>query len=65
MGHTILEAMKKQRLAWSCALIVGLFLTLVGHVPVFPVLGGCALAVAISTLRSASKTRPAMTRGGR
>jgi hypothetical protein len=63
----IFELAKQQRLAWSCAAIVGLFLVLVGHVPLFAVMAGCALAISISMLRSASKShpRPVRLRGGR
>jgi hypothetical protein len=43
---------KQQRLAWSCALIVVLFLILVGHAPMLPVLAGGALAVGIAVIRS-------------
>jgi hypothetical protein len=61
-----LELAKTQRIAWSCALVVGLFLTWYGHVPVFPVLLGCVLAVSISTMRAwpRLKAKPAI-RGGR
>jgi hypothetical protein len=48
----MLEVAKKQRLAWSCALIATLFLTLYGHAPVLPVVAGCLLAVGIATLRA-------------
>ncbi len=67
MIDTLLETMKKQRLAWSWAVVVGLFLVLLGHAPVFPVIAGCALAIAISTLRSASRSQPrdGRVRGGR
>jgi hypothetical protein len=67
MTETLLETVKKQRLAWSWAVIVGLFLVLLGHAPVLPVIAGCALAIAISTLRSASRTQPrdVRVRGGR
>jgi hypothetical protein len=63
----LFESIKKQRLAWSWAVIVGLFLILLGHAPVFPVIGGCALAIAISTLRSASTGQAGTVRlrGGR
>jgi predicted PurR-regulated permease PerM len=43
---------KQQRLAWSCALIVILFLVLVGHAPVLPVVAGGALAVGVAVIRS-------------
>ncbi len=46
------EVMKHQRLACSCALIIGLFLVLMGHAPVLPVIAGCALGIAMITLRS-------------
>jgi hypothetical protein len=64
---TLFEIMKKQRLAWSWAVIIALFLVLLGHAPVFPVIAGCALAIAFSTLRSASSSRPGPggLRGGR
>ncbi len=67
MIDTLLETVKKQRLAWSWAVIVGLFLVLLGHAPVFPVIAGCALAIAISTLRAASGSQPRRVRlrGGR
>ncbi len=67
MFDTLLETLKKQRMAWSWAVIVGLFLVLLGHAPVFPVIAGCGLAIAISTLRSAprSPVRPVRVRGGR
>ncbi len=50
--QTVVDFLKQQRLVWSCALIVGLFLVLVGHIPVFPVLAGCAFAIVISVLRT-------------
>jgi len=67
MNRTIIEQLKQQRQAWAWALIVGLLLVLVGHAPVFPVVGGCALAVAASTLRSnfKSKLSAPPVRGGR
>lgn len=67
MFDTLLETLKKQRMAWSWAVIIGLFLILLGHAPVFPVIAGCALAIAISTLRSASGSQAGTVRirGGR
>ena len=58
MMDTLFESIKKQRLAWSWAVIIGFFLVVLGHAPVFPVIAGCALAIAISTLRSASSSQP-------
>jgi len=49
---TFLETLKKQRLAWSWAVVVGLFLVVVGHAPVLPVIAGCLLAVGISVMRA-------------
>jgi hypothetical protein len=67
MTDRLFETIKKQRLAWSWAVIVGLFLILLGHAPVLPVIAGCALAIAISMLRSVprSQVRPVRARGGR
>lgn len=67
MTDRLFETIKKQRLAWSWAVIVGLFLILLGHAPVFPVIAGCALAIAISTLRSAPRSQAGTVRlrGGR
>ena len=67
MTRTTFQQLKQQRQVWAWALIVGLLLVLVGHAPVFPVVGGCALAVAFSTLRTAFKSKLSATpvRGGR
>jgi hypothetical protein len=67
MIHKIIESIKKQRMAWSWSLIIGLFLVLVGHAPVVPVITGCALAIAYSTWRTRSITRfkAVSLRGGR
>ena len=48
----ILEAVKHQRLAWSCAIIVGLFLTVIGRAPVLPVAAGCILAIGFAVMRA-------------
>ena len=52
MLDTLLETLKKQRMAWSWAVIIGLFLVVVGHAPVVPVIAGCLLAVGFSVLRA-------------
>jgi hypothetical protein len=67
MIHTIMESIKKQRMVWAWSVIIGLFLVLVGHAPVLPVITGCALAIAYSSWRSRSMTRlkPMPVRGGR
>jgi len=51
MLQNFFESLKKQRLAWSCAAVVAFILSVYGHAPVLPVLGGCLLAVGISALR--------------
>lgn len=66
MLQAVYDAVKRQRLAWSWALIVGLFLILWGHAPVLPVVLGCVFAVAITMFRSwPGAGRKAMPRGGR
>jgi hypothetical protein len=50
--QTAYAVTKQQRLAWSCAIIVGLFLVLVGHAPALPVFAGCILAIMLAVLRS-------------
>ncbi len=52
MCDTLLEILKKQRLVWSWAVIVGLFLIVAGHAPIVPVIAGCMLAVGFSVLRA-------------
>ncbi|MGH9504650.1 MAG: hypothetical protein ACRD20_17490 [Terriglobales bacterium] len=52
MLNTMLDTLKKQRMAWSWAVVVGLFLVVAGHAPVLPVIAGCLLAVGISVLRA-------------
>ena len=48
------ELAKQQRIAWSCAVLVAMFLCLYGHAPVLPVITGCLLAIGIAILRSNS-----------
>lgn len=52
MMGTVFAAVKRQKAAWSCAVLVGLFLTVYGHAPVLPVAAGCALAVGLAVLRT-------------
>lgn len=52
MKQRIYESVKEHRLAWSWAVIIGLFLTVGGRAPVLPVLAGCILGVLMSVLRS-------------
>jgi hypothetical protein len=69
MLQTAYQVVRQQRLAWSFSVIVGLFLILMGHAPVLPVLVGCALAVGLSALRSwpkhATQENVRPVRGGR
>ena len=62
---SLYEIVKAQRLAWSCAVFVGLFLVWVGHVPVLPVLAGCLLGVAVSILKSWPHLKPKSVVRGR
>jgi MFS superfamily sulfate permease-like transporter len=52
MGRTLYDAVRQQRLAGSCAVVVGLMLIVVAHAPVVPVVVGCVVAVLMSILRS-------------
>ena len=61
MIRTVWEAAKRQRLAWSCAIVVGLFLIVIGHAPILPVIGGCIFAIAFAVLRA----WPSPARGGK
>jgi hypothetical protein len=67
MIKALIETLKNERMVWSWAVVIGLFLVFAGHAPVLPVIAGCLLAVTMSALRSTSKNRPkpALTRGGR
>jgi len=58
MVEMLLGILKKQRMAWSWAVIIGLFLIVVGHAPILPVIAGCSLAVGISVLRAWPSVRP-------
>jgi hypothetical protein len=63
---TLLETLKKQRLAWSWAVVIGLFLVVIGHAPILPVIAGCLLAVGISVMRAWPRvTAKAAVRGSR
>ena len=66
MVETLLGILKKQRMAWSWAVIIGLFLIVAGHAPILPVIAGCLLAVGISVLRAWPRVSPkAVVRGTR
>ncbi len=67
MIRALVEMLKKERMAWSWAVVIGLFLVIAGHAPILPVIAGCLLAVTMTVLRSTSKNKPkpVLTRGGR
>ncbi len=50
--NKILESFKQNRQIWAWAVIVCLFLVLVGHAPVLPIVTGGLLAVAVTSLRA-------------
>jgi uncharacterized membrane protein len=52
--NVILENFKQNRQVWAWAVIVSLFLILVGHAPVLPIVSGGLLAVVITSLRALS-----------
>jgi len=56
------RVLKQQRMALSCALIVGLVLVLLMHAPVLPVVLGCVLASGLAIYRSVTNHS---ARGGR
>lgn len=51
------EVIKQQRILWGCALVVGFILIYYGNAPIIPVIAGCALVVAVSSLRSRFSSR--------
>ena len=51
-----IRVLKQQRLALSCALVVGLVLILLVHAPVLPVVVGCLFASGIAVYRSVAHT---------
>jgi hypothetical protein len=52
MLRTVLELVKQQRLTWSSAILVAMFLSVFGHAPVLPVIAGCLLAIGIAVVRA-------------
>jgi len=52
--NAIVEMFKQNRQVWAWALIISLFLILVGHAPVMPIITGGLLAVLITSLRAMS-----------
>src|SRR2546426_8710126 len=51
------EALKQQRIAWGCALVVGFILIYYGGAPIVPVIVGCSLVPGISAFRSWLRSR--------
>ena len=68
MMHKLFATIRQNRVLWSCALLVALFLVAVGHAPAIPVLAGCAFAIVLTTMRSTPGHRPKLktfsVRGG-
>lgn len=56
-----IRVLKQQRMALSCALIVGVVLVLLMHAPVLPVVLGCVLASGLAIYRSVAN---ASAKGG-
>jgi len=52
--NAIVEMFKQNRQVWAWAVIISLFLILVGHAPVLPIVTGGLLAVIITSLRALS-----------
>ena len=52
MLDTLIDVLKKQKMAWSWAVIVGLLLVVVAHAPVLPIVAGSLLAVGVCVLRA-------------
>jgi uncharacterized membrane protein YesL len=68
MIRTLIATIRQHQLIFSCALLIALFLLVLGHAPVIPVLAGCALAIIITVVRSSPgqsrKLRTSSVRGG-
>jgi hypothetical protein len=56
MLRNAFEIAKQQRVAWSCALVVSMFLCVFGHAPILPVIAGCLVAIGITILRTRTAT---------
>jgi hypothetical protein len=52
--NVILETFKQNRQVWAWAVIISLFLVLIGHAPVLPIVTGGLLAVLVTSLRALS-----------
>jgi uncharacterized membrane protein len=66
MMEATFRILKQQRIAASCALVVGLVLVLLIHAPVLPVVLGCLFAIGLAIHRSVSKSTVNLpTREGR
>jgi len=55
--NVILENFKQNRQVWAWAVIISLFLILIGHAPVLPIITGGLLAVLVTSLRALSHAR--------
>lgn len=52
--NKLIESVKQNRQVWAWAIIVCLFLILVGHAPALPIIAGGLLAIVVTTLRTLS-----------
>ncbi len=52
--NKVIESFKQNRQIWAWAVVVCLFLILVGHAPVMPIIAGGVLAIVITSLRALS-----------
>ena len=62
--NVILENFKQNRQVWAWAMIISLFLILIGHAPELPIITGGLLAVLVTSLRALShgQKKPWQTR---
>jgi len=51
------RVLNQQRIALSCALLVGLVLVLLVHAPIIPVVLGCLFASGLAIYRSIARSR--------
>ena len=55
ISPTILEAIKRQRVSFACAIMAAFVLIWIARAPAIPVIAGCSLAIAYLTFKSWSK----------
>ncbi len=52
--NVIIESFKQNRQVWAWAVIISMFLILLGHAPVLPIITGGLLAIVVTSLRALS-----------